>query len=124
MLTLTGIITPVRVNELITRECFCMSYAQQVNLFGIRVMLCRLPATCYLRLISQCVIFSCHKQLKKWVRPSVSPSVHNLFLYYALQDKGQLGYISLCQLGQLGQGVKSGQIRAQVGSSGKCGLVK
>jgi hypothetical protein len=57
MLTPTGIITPVRVNELIPRECFCILYAQRVNLFGIRVVLCLLPATCYLRLISRCVTF-------------------------------------------------------------------
>jgi hypothetical protein len=45
MLTPTGIITSVRVNELIPRECFCMLYAQWVNLFGTRVALCLLPAT-------------------------------------------------------------------------------
>ena len=44
MFTPTGIITPVRVNELIPRECFCMLYAQQVNLFGMRAVLCLLPA--------------------------------------------------------------------------------
>jgi hypothetical protein len=44
MLTPTGIITPVRVNELIPRECFCMLYAQRVNLFGMRVVLCLRPA--------------------------------------------------------------------------------
>ena len=46
MLTPTGIITPVRVNELIPRECFCMLYAQWVNLFGMRSVLCNylLPA--------------------------------------------------------------------------------
>ena len=48
----TGIITPVRVNELLPRECFCMLCAQGVNLFAIRVVL----SSC-LRLISQCVIF-------------------------------------------------------------------
>ena len=52
MLTPTGIITPVRVKELIPIECFCMLYAQQVNLFGMRAVLCS-----YLRLISRCVIF-------------------------------------------------------------------
>ena len=52
MITLTGIITPVRVNELIPRECFCILYAQRVNLFGMRALLCS-----YLRLISLCVIF-------------------------------------------------------------------
>ena len=50
MLTLTGIITPVRVHELIPRECFCMFYAQRVILFGMRAVLCS-----YLRLISRCV---------------------------------------------------------------------
>ena len=44
MLMPTGIITPVRVNELIPRECFCMLYAQRVNLFGMRAVLCLLPA--------------------------------------------------------------------------------
>ena len=44
----TGIITPVRVNELIPRECLCMFYAQRVNLFGMRAVLCLLPATCAL----------------------------------------------------------------------------
>ena len=44
--TCSGIITPVRVNELIPRECFCMLYAQWVNLFGMRVVLCLLPAPC------------------------------------------------------------------------------
>ena len=29
-------------------ECFCMFYAQQVNLFGMRAVLCLLPATCAL----------------------------------------------------------------------------
>ena len=48
MLSLTGIITPVSVNELIPRECFCMFYAQRVNLFGMRAVLCLLPATCAL----------------------------------------------------------------------------
>ena len=33
MLTPTGIITPLRVNELIQRECFCMLYAQRMNFF-------------------------------------------------------------------------------------------
>ena len=51
MITLTGIITPVRVNELIPRECFFMLYAQRVNLFGMMAVLCS-----YLRLISRCVI--------------------------------------------------------------------
>jgi hypothetical protein len=45
MLTLTGVITPVSVNELIPRECFCMLYTQRVNLFGMRAVLCQLPAT-------------------------------------------------------------------------------
>ena len=44
MLMLTGIITPVRVNELNPRDCFCMLYAQRVNLFGMRAVLCLLPA--------------------------------------------------------------------------------
>ena len=44
MLTPTGIITPVRVNELIPRECLCLFYAQRVNLFGMRAVLCLLPA--------------------------------------------------------------------------------
>ena len=48
MFTPTGIITPVRVNELIPRECICMLYAHRVNLFGMRAVLCLLPATCYL----------------------------------------------------------------------------
>ena len=78
--------------------------------------------------------------------PSVCPfasfSVHNPYRKYALQVKVQLGYASLgqvgsggvswgqvgqneCRMGQEGpKGVKSGQIRAQVGSSGKCGLVR
>jgi hypothetical protein len=43
MLKPTGIITPVRVNELILRECFCMLYAQQLNLFGMRAVLCPGP---------------------------------------------------------------------------------
>ena len=44
----SGIITLVRVNELIPRECLCMLYAQRVNLFGMRKVLCS-----YLRLISR-----------------------------------------------------------------------
>jgi hypothetical protein len=48
MFTPTGIITPVRVNELIPRECFCMLYAHWTNLFGMRAVLCLLPATCAL----------------------------------------------------------------------------
>ena len=46
-------------------------------------------------------VFSCDKQLKKWVRLSVRASVCNAFLKYALQVNGQLGYISLGQLGPL-----------------------
>ena len=63
MLTPTGIITPVRVNDLIPRECFCMLYAQRGNLFGMRAVLCSylLPATCYLRLISCCVMIFIYK---------------------------------------------------------------
>ena len=48
MLTPTGIITPVRGNVLIPRECFCMLYPQRVNLFGMRAVLCLLPTTCAL----------------------------------------------------------------------------
>jgi hypothetical protein len=44
MLTITGFITPVRVIEFIPRECFCMLYAQWVNLFGMKAVLCLLPA--------------------------------------------------------------------------------
>jgi hypothetical protein len=29
-------------------ECFCMLYAQLVNLFGMRAVLCLVPATCAL----------------------------------------------------------------------------
>jgi hypothetical protein len=49
---INGIITPVRVNELLQRECFCMLYAQRVNLFGMMAVLCS-----YLRLVSHFVIF-------------------------------------------------------------------
>jgi hypothetical protein len=34
--------------QLIPRECFCIVYAQRVNLFGMRAVLCLLPATCAL----------------------------------------------------------------------------
>ena len=54
MLVTTGINTPVRVNEWIPRECFCMLYAQWVNLFGMRAV-----SWSYLRLISRCLIFCC-----------------------------------------------------------------
>ena len=67
MLSLTGINTPVSVNELIPRECFYMFYAQRVNLFGMRAVLCLLPAICYLRLISQCVIFSSSIQFNNFI---------------------------------------------------------
>jgi hypothetical protein len=69
------------------------------------------------------------------VGPSISLSIHNSFLIYALQDKVQLGYISLGQFRSVGsswvqlgleqiKGVKSGQVRAQVGFSWKYGLVR
>ena len=46
MLTPTGILTPLRVNELIPREFFCI--LKRVNLFAMRAVLCLLPATCAL----------------------------------------------------------------------------
>ena len=55
MLTPTGIITQVRVNEFFPRECFvcCIDSSEFVWNEGVGV-----PATCYMRLISRCVIFS------------------------------------------------------------------
>jgi hypothetical protein len=53
--------TPARFNELIPRKCFCMLYAQRVNLFGMRAVLCS-----YLRLISRCVIF-CGSPSRNWL---------------------------------------------------------
>jgi hypothetical protein len=44
MLTPTGIITPVWINELIPRECLCMLYAQWVNLFWNEGGVVQLPA--------------------------------------------------------------------------------
>jgi hypothetical protein len=48
VLTPTGIITQIRVNELIPREYFSIFYVHQVNLFGMKAVLCLLPATCTL----------------------------------------------------------------------------
>ena len=41
-------------------------------------------------------------QLKKGFRLRVCASVRNAFLKYALHVKGQLGYVSLGQLGSVG----------------------
>ena len=52
----TGIITPVRVNELIPRECFCMLYAQRVHLFGMRACCaCYLLPAPYITMCDFCI---------------------------------------------------------------------
>ena len=85
MLPPTGIITPVRVNELIPRECFCMVCAQRLNLFGMRAVLCS-----YLRLIIHCVIFYQDSSItfytfKSFLRNLIHRMFFGLWLYSQLK---------------------------------------